>query len=364
MLNTDIFNANRLLWHGARLAQWQDGLNPYPIAMDLHLTGACNLRCPRCSGGERKGSLSSELVYDLLRQLREGDVRGIIYTGGGEPTMHQDFSKIIRYTKELGFSIGLITNGSLLTDEIMETISACNAWVRVSLDSYNEESYNKNYGVTGDNFQTVCKNIAKLVDIKKKLKSKCTVGVGYLVDDVVIPGMVSASERVKEYGVDYIQFRQFESFTSYPGRLSALETKDYVRFDFEKFALNLKECRALATDDFRVTCHEYKFKRIGEAAKGIPVKPPSYSGCHGSQFTGAITATGDVCICCVLKGYPEYTFGNVNEKSFHKIWDSKRRKEVMKNLKIARDCVPFCRCDRMNSFLEPLTRKMLHVDFL
>ena len=95
-LITDIFNMDRVLWHGDKLQQWQMGKNPYPVTMDLHLTGACNLKCPMCSGGERTGYLSRDFAIDILEQLRKGDVRGIVYTGGGEPTLHRKFSEIIQ----------------------------------------------------------------------------------------------------------------------------------------------------------------------------------------------------------------------------------------------------------------------------
>ena len=359
-LKTDFFNTNRLLWHGDKIRQWQEGQNPYPINLDIHLTGACNLRCPRCAGGEREGSLDTQIVFDLLKELRKGDVRAIVYTGGGEPAMHKDFSKIIKYTKELGFSIGLITNGSLLTDEMMKTVVAYNDWVRVSLDGYDNGTYNRNYGVTGNTFEIVCGNIKRLVEIKKELGSGCIIGVGYLIDDNVIPGMVSVSERVKGYGVDYIQFRHFETYSSNSERSSMLENKNVVSFDVSKFYQNVNKCLALADSKFRVAYNKEKFQGIAEAFCRLL----DYNSCHGSQFTGIIASTGDVYICCVLVGDARFSFGKLGEKSFHEIWNGKQRKNVMNNLKIASDCVPFCRYDSMNSFLEPLSRKMLHVDFL
>ena len=359
-LKTDFLNTNRLLWHGDKIKQWQNGQNPYPINLDVHLTGACNLRCPRCGGGERKGCLDTQLVCDLLQELRKGDVRAIVYTGGGEPTMHKDFSKIINYTKELGFSVGLITNGSLLTDEMMKTVVACNDWVRVSLDSHNNDTYNNNYGVTGNTFEIVCENIKRLVEIKRNLGSDCIIGVGYLIDDTVIPGMMSASERVKEYGVDYIQFRHFETYSSNSERSSVLENKNVVDFNVSKFSRNLNKCLALENSKFRVTYNKDKFQGIAETSR----RRLDYNRCHGSQFTGIIASTGEVYICCVLVGDARFSFGKLGGKSFHEIWNSRRRKKVMKDLNIACDCVPFCRCDSMNSFLEPLTDEVSHVNFL
>ena len=359
-LETDFFNINRLLWHGDKIRQWQEGQNPYPISLDIHLTGSCNLECPRCAGGERKGCLDTQVVYELLKELRKGDVRAVVYTGGGESTMHKDFSEIIKYTKGLGFRVGLITNGSLLTDEMMTTVATYGDWVRVSLDGYNNDTYNCNYGVAGNTFEIVCENIKRLVEIRNSLRSGCAIGVGYLIDDNVIPGMMSASEMVKGYGVDYIQFRHFETYSSSSERSSMLENKKVVDFDISKFYQNLNKCLVLGNSKFRVSYNRGKFQGIAESYCRIL----DYNRCHGSQFTGTITSTGDVYICCVLAGEARFSFGMLGEESFHEIWNGKQRKDVLDGLKIESDCVPFCRCDSMNSFLEPLRRKILHVDFL
>jgi hypothetical protein len=66
----------------------------------------------------------------------------------------------------------------------------------------------------------------------------------------------------------------------------------------------------------------------------------------------------------VLVGDARFGFGKLGEKSFHEIWNGKQRKDVMNGIKIETDCVPFCRCDSMNSFLDPLTEKILHADFI
>ena len=165
---------------------------------------------------------------------------------------------------------------------------------------------------------------------------------------------------VRDYGVDYMQFRHFETYSSATGRLSILETKSIVPFDYGEFSRMLEECRNLETPNFRVSYNQDKMESI---STGVFL-PATYTACHGSQFTGAIAATGDVYICCVLKGDINFSFGRLTEKSFHEIWNGRRRQEVMRNLTIKRDCVPFCRCDSMNRFLEPLATNALHVNFM
>lgn len=46
----------------------------------------------------------------------------MIYFGGiGEPTVHPRFMDMVREVKRRGFALGISTNGTLLTDEMMRS---------------------------------------------------------------------------------------------------------------------------------------------------------------------------------------------------------------------------------------------------
>jgi MoaA/NifB/PqqE/SkfB family radical SAM enzyme len=79
-------------------------------------------------------SLEKSLVFNLLNELQEVGVKAITYVGGGEPTLHKDFDEIITRSYEMGFEVGLVTNGEIIDTKI-DLLKKCCKFVRVSLDA-------------------------------------------------------------------------------------------------------------------------------------------------------------------------------------------------------------------------------------
>ena len=107
--------SNKVLYHPERVKEWMDvGDTSAPITVKIDLTNVCNHNCPGCIDAELiandNNELSLVLLKELLNDMKMLGVKGINYTGGGEPTAHKSFSDIIRYTAKLGFDIGLICN--------------------------------------------------------------------------------------------------------------------------------------------------------------------------------------------------------------------------------------------------------------
>jgi molybdenum cofactor biosynthesis enzyme MoaA len=109
---------------------------------------SCNLRCAHCFNGSGPGNremppLSRDDVRSLLEEAEAAGVRDIVFTGG-EPFLHPEMAEIAGDT--LGrFPATILTNGTLLTDRIVERLanaagnSRYSLEIRVSLDASSEE---------------------------------------------------------------------------------------------------------------------------------------------------------------------------------------------------------------------------------
>ncbi len=109
---------------------------------------SCNLRCAHCfnasgPGNREMQALSREDVRTLLDEAEAAGVRDIVFTGG-EPFLHPAMAEIAGDT--LGrFPVTILTNGTLLTDRIIERLaneardSRYSLEIRVSLDASSEE---------------------------------------------------------------------------------------------------------------------------------------------------------------------------------------------------------------------------------
>lgn len=101
----------------------------------------CNLRCKYCFMPKDSTELDIHGIYKLLDLIVKEKHHLSIRFYGGEPILHFDkIKKIVAYTKEIGLDadFALATNGTLLTDKIVDFIKAENISVMVSLDGDKE----------------------------------------------------------------------------------------------------------------------------------------------------------------------------------------------------------------------------------
>ncbi|WP_130470885.1 radical SAM protein, partial [Candidatus Magnetaquicoccus inordinatus] len=115
--------------HGGR---WQG-----PVVV-WNLLRRCNLQCRHCYSGSAdrdfQGELSREEIFRVLQDLHDCAVPAIILSGG-EPLLHPDLFAIAQRAKEMGFYLGLSSNGTLMDARKAEEIQQVGFdYVGVSLD--------------------------------------------------------------------------------------------------------------------------------------------------------------------------------------------------------------------------------------
>lgn len=132
---------NRIEWHYfPRLSI----LKKYPVHIDIELSNYCQLKCPMCFRFHRpienQGNMKFETFKKIIDEM-SGKVYSIKFTGRGEPLMNKKFIHFMEYLDDKKFGeIAIITNGQLLTKEIMHSMID-NGMDRVafSIDGLKEE---------------------------------------------------------------------------------------------------------------------------------------------------------------------------------------------------------------------------------
>jgi MoaA/NifB/PqqE/SkfB family radical SAM enzyme len=109
-------------------------------------TNRCNLNCVTCirnSWDEPLGEMSSSIFSRIIESMRIFSPPPDVLLGGlGEPLSHPNIVDMVRQIKELGSSVELITNGTLLTKSLsVRLIDAGLDMLWVSLDGATPESY-------------------------------------------------------------------------------------------------------------------------------------------------------------------------------------------------------------------------------
>ena len=110
---------------------------PGPVVI-WNLIRRCNLMCKHCysiSGDtDFPGELSTDQVFETMSDLKDFGVPVLILSGG-EPLLRPDIFDISRRAKDLGFYVGLSSNGTLVGDHNIKQIADIGYdYVGISLD--------------------------------------------------------------------------------------------------------------------------------------------------------------------------------------------------------------------------------------
>lgn len=142
----------------------EDSQNPALIYMMLEITKECNERCLHCYiPHENKNIMMKDSdFYRIVEECKELGTVCSFRISGGECMTHPSFKKFIKYIKDNGFHLTVISNLTLLDDEIINILkSGTLSDVQVSLFSLDEKVHDKITTVPGSLRKTLF-NLDKL----------------------------------------------------------------------------------------------------------------------------------------------------------------------------------------------------------
>jgi len=310
-----------------------------PVTLELHPTNKCNFNCPWCVESVRRiggESLSRDVLMQVIARFKEMGGRGIVWEGGGEPTISKDFVDGLRFAHSLGLDSGITTNGSMLVvDAVRRAVCDCAAWCRVSVDAWDVESHSESKGVGAEAASRVIDGMRMLVQDGFE-----DLGFSVVLSSFNLTHMEEATKLAADIGCKYIQFK--------PLLVNGME---YWEPDREEFNMNLDAAMTVCGID--VHCS----RMWGNANKA------SFSACRSHELVAHVAATGDVWLCCAnaeLDGGPfardksDLVFGNVNEQQFDEIWAGAARKRIGKLARTREflDGCPSCRFGEYNELID------------
>lgn len=142
---------------------------PQEHGMYIYLTNRCNQRCAHCymyAGEKKEEELSTLEIINLLKEFKTYGGKVITFTGG-EATLREDFSEIIHAAKEIGLTVGILSNGILWTQEFIDKNKKYIDEVQISIDGYDQKSYKLVRG--SDTFNTALDTVNKLIEADIKV---------------------------------------------------------------------------------------------------------------------------------------------------------------------------------------------------
>jgi len=148
----------------------------FPIRFNIEPTNYCNLRCSMCPRELNRplGYMDVALFEKIIDESVLSGRRLIITLNkDGEPLLHPELPKMIKYAKEgkAAYKINFYTNGILLTEtKSLELMKSGLDTIHISIDAFTKETYKKIKN--SQMLEVVEENVKRLVVLKKRFRSK------------------------------------------------------------------------------------------------------------------------------------------------------------------------------------------------
>ena len=318
-----------------------------PVGAVIDLTDKCQLFCRWCNGqGFRSANtLETETVKKLIRNLAEWGVRSVCFAGGGEPSLHKDFAKLIEYSYINGLEVGISTNGISLTEKDLIAISDYTRFCGFSIDAGTQKTWQrvKNERGPEEYWRRMLWNAEALNLISKDKKIDTT--FKFMLTPYNQHEIFKACKLALELGFKSFFVRP-AAFENVPG----LEA-DY-KFDTEAIAKQESKCLELETECFKVYG---SFKRVDEKLKRII----PFDKCRASPLMAVMCADNYSYLCI---DYRERPYGKLcRNEELRKFWGTEAHKKVIYSIQLER--CPRCAMMHYNCQIESYKNDDFYMNF-
>ena len=346
-------DSHKLIYHPETVTRWMKGENIYPIEIEISPSGACNHRCVFCAVdyiGYKPDFLDKEVILRDISVMSQKGLKSVICSGEGEPLLNKNMPDIANAIKAYGVDVAMSTNGVLLNKEIAKECLHSFTWIRFSIASMEETSYNLiQQGKDGD-FDKVKENLVETVELKKEKKLNTTLGVQCLLLPDNVSQLPNMAKELRKIGVDYLTIKPYSQH---------LHSENTFEVDYQIMLELEKDIKKFETADFAIYFRANAMKKMHHRKE--------YQKCYGLPFMTHIDAKGNVWPCVAHIGTEELCYGNIYEQTFEEIWEGKKRQEVIEKLnglEINKVCREACRLDEINKYLNELKYPGAHVNFI
>ena len=276
----------------------------------IEITSKCNERCVHCyiPNDCKLSHIEPELFYDVLEQCKNLRLLNLTLSGG-EPMLHMNFCDFLRKCREYDFSVNILSNLTLLNDEIIKEMKANPLLgVQVSLYSMNPDIHDEITQVKGS-FEKTKNAILKLIENDILLQINCSIlkQNKNCFDDVI----KWAKHHKIQVGDDYVIIARHNHTTeNLCNRLSIDEIKEIINKKAENDPKYLEQLEIEAKQKKNITSNDIVC-----------------SICHSSI---CIADNGNVYPCA---GWQDNTLGNVKETSLNEIWEKSEKVQYLRGLR-------------------------------
>ena len=353
--NSTPYSQLKVFYHQEVLQHLLRGERCNPVYIRIKPTNKCNHNCSYChyknayldlDDFDPKDEIPREKMLETVDSMKELGVKAVTFSGGGEPLLYPHIEETMERVLASGIDLSIITNGSLLSDGRAELL-AKGKWVRLSIESINDEEYCSIRGIKKGSFDQLCSNISHFAGIKD---DHCELGVNVVVNVHNCHEIIEMARLMKNLGVNHVKFAPMISN----------DTNEYHKAFKDDVSKQLQDAQKLFGDEHFRVIDLY----TGDFAYSV-IFERQYSRCPIKDFICVIAANQKVYYCHDKAYLNDGLVGDISKQSFKDMWLSDATTELFKKFDAKKLCKQHCvydsRNELINSFLD-MDRN--HVNFI
>lgn len=292
------------------------GKPAFPIAVDLAITGRCNLRCKHCNTADTwktDDELSFDEIVSLLDSLKDEKIFRL-NVFGGEPFFYPEIIEFIRLLDKYPFRVAFLTNGTLIDRTIILELKKMRflETVQVSIDGSSSSVHDWQRGE--GSFEKAQRGLKLLIDSALPVKIKAIINSENHTD---MENMVKMAAGIGLKGMDFGDAVEcgsasvHSSSMRFDGRThrSIMETMFELKRKYREFFFG----GTLAQKTEMLT-HFYE-NGPGKGERG------TFSTCPAGQNMLSIRSDGKVVPC---SAFWTLICGDLRKESIKNIWENSK----------------------------------------
>lgn len=327
----------------------------YPLCIRIKPTNRCNHNCNYCHYRNSyleldeynpEDEIPREKMLQIVEDMADMGVKAVTFSGGGEPLLYPYIEETMEKLLKDNIDLSIITNGSLLKGRKAELLASAK-WVRISIESSNDEEYCKIRGLKKGSFDELCANIKSFAAIKR---DDCELGINVVVNNQNYKEIRNLAMLVKSLGVNHIKYAP----------LCTNDTWGYHREFKDEVTAELRRMQdELADEKFQIIdlyTGDFKDSVIFER---------QYSNCPVKEFRCVIAANSKVYYCQDKAYLSDGVVCDLNQVSFKEGWYSEDVTKRFLDFDAKRCCKQHCVYDSRNELINSfLGMDKNHINFV
>jgi len=328
-----LYNNLKFLNFPEQLEAFRHGRVVAPVHIRIKPFNHCNHDCWYCAyrvsnlqlGADIdfKDAIPKDKMMEIAGDAIEMGVKAITFSGGGEPLLYKPLPEVVKFLAEGGVRVATLTNGANLKGKMADAFADHGTWVRVSTDAWDDESFSKSRGVKSGEFSTLLRNMRDFV----ARKSKCVLGVSFIVDETNCGHLYDICALLKDVGVNHVKFSGVVVSNS------GVENNAYHARIHDTVADQIQQASQLSDNQFGVINHYHDLDDRFDK---------SYQRCPYLMYLTVIGADCKVYTCQDKAFTVSGSLGSIKDRRFRDFWFSEENRQRLIGLDPSKECSHHC----------------------